>query len=76
MRPPFTRERRKAIGEAIFLSSLGKGFLPPDMVEAMMVVETGMTPQQLAELPEELIARIRLYRDVTQTIRHGGSWSA
>ncbi len=76
MRPPFTRERRKDIGVAIFLSSLGKGFLPPDMVEAMLVVETGMSPQELAELPEGLIARIRLYRDVTQTMKSGGNWSA
>ena len=48
--------------------------VPPQIVEAMLVVETGFPSQVLGEMPERLIEEIMVYKGVKNVTEYGGNW--
>jgi len=48
--------------------------LPPELEEAMLVIETGFPPQVIDEWPQPLIERLLIYKGVKNVARFGGEW--
>ena len=48
--------------------------MPAGMQEAILVVETGFSPEQLDRIPEAMLERIMLYRKVRSVMVSGGSF--
>lgn len=40
----------------------------------MIVIETGMTPQALDELPEVTVRKLIIYHQIRQVATYGGNW--
>ncbi len=47
---------------------------PPGMDEAMLVMETGFTPDELNEMPDALVERMIIYMGVKQVTLYGGNY--
>jgi len=47
---------------------------PPQLREAMLIVETGLPPEVLAEMPERLLGEIVIYKSVKNVAEYGGEW--
>jgi hypothetical protein len=52
----------------------GRYRLPPEMEEAMLVVELNVKPWELDRLPQTLIEKILIYRGVKNVATYGGTW--
>lgn len=48
--------------------------LPPEMEEAMLILELGFPPQVIDEWPQGLIDRLLIYKGVKNVAQFGGSW--
>jgi len=48
---------------------------PPGIEQAMLVCETGFTPDQLDAMPQSLIERILVYKGVSYVSQHGGTYN-
>ena len=46
--------------------------MPEGMNEAMLVIETGFSPDILDEMPQGLIERMLLYKNVRNAAQYGG----
>jgi hypothetical protein len=44
------------------------------MTEPILVVETGFPPWELAEMSEELIEKMMIYKGVKDVHQFGGNW--
>jgi hypothetical protein len=52
-----------------------KYLVPQGMDEAMLVVETGFTPDQLDEFAEDLLQHIMIYKNVKEVAQNGGTYN-
>jgi hypothetical protein len=53
---------------------LPKGYsMPDEMEDAILLVETGWTPEQLDNASEKLINNFLLYKAIKQVLQNGGS---
>jgi len=48
--------------------------IPSEMNEAILVAETGFTPDELSAIPEPVLARLLLYKGVKNVLEYGGSY--
>lgn len=73
---PFSHNRRRELGEGLFLAFKipGKYGPPPEIVEAMLVCELGFTPDVLDKLPYQLIQKMMIYKGVRHVAEWGGEW--
>jgi len=49
--------------------------VPPEMEEAMLVVETGFTPDELDKMPQSLIYKMIMYQNVREVAKSGGEYN-
>lgn len=66
-------ERRKALGEALFVALSRGQSIPPEMVDAHLLFDTGWAPSELDQMPEERLQKYLLYKAVRSVVEHGGS---
>ena len=52
-----------------------KHLAPSMMEEAILVVELGLTPDELDEIPESLLERICIYKGVKNVMINGGTYN-
>ena len=48
--------------------------MPSEMNEAMLIAETGFTPDELSAMPEPVLARLLIYKGVKAVLEYGGSY--
>ena len=48
--------------------------LPPELEEAMLIIETGFPPQVIDQWPQSLIERLLVYKGVKNVAQYGGDW--
>jgi hypothetical protein len=48
--------------------------MPAEMQEAILVVETGFTPEELDSLPQPILERIMLYKEIRGITIAGGTF--
>lgn len=48
--------------------------LPPEMEEALLIVETGFPPEVIDNWPQSLIDRVLIYKGVRNVAKYGGDW--
>ncbi len=48
--------------------------LPPELEEAMLIIELGFPPQVINEWPQSLIDKLTIYKGVKHVVEYGGNW--
>ncbi|MBA7655824.1 hypothetical protein ES703_63733 [subsurface metagenome] len=73
---PFSKGRRRELGEGLFLALKlpNRNRLPPELEEALIIVEIGFPPQVIDEWPQGLIEKILIYKGVKNVVQFGGNW--
>ena len=73
-RRPFSRERRRELGEGTFVAFKKGTPIPLGIKEAMIIDETGLPPQVLDEMPDSLVHKLLIYRQIKNVAINGGDW--
>ena len=73
---PFSKGRRRELGEGLFLAlKLPNRYrLPPELEEALIIIEIGFPPQVIDEWPQGLIEKLLIYKGVKNVVQFGGDW--
>lgn len=75
-RGPFSKKRRRELGEGLFQAfKMPNRFrLPPELEEAMLIIEIGFPPEVLDRMPQRLIELMLIYKGVKNVTENGGDW--
>lgn len=49
--------------------------LPPELKEAMLIIETGFPPDVLDRIPEETLQKMQIYSNVKKVHEFGGEYT-